>query len=159
MSAQSGPPAPTNGPEYPSPPPTSTGPQAMGQPAGPGLRSADGRWEWDGQAWRPVPPPGAVPGTGFPPGFSAAPTVGRGGSGTAIASLVLGIVAMIAWLVPIAGLPVSVTGIVFGVLGRNSPGRRMAIWGIVLASIALVLTLINFGLGAYLSVRRNMGTG
>ena len=31
----------------------------MSDQVGPRIRSADGRWEWDGQAWRALPPPGA----------------------------------------------------------------------------------------------------
>jgi Domain of unknown function (DUF4328) len=39
----------------------------MSDQSGARVRSPDGRWEWDGQAWRPVAPPGATP----PPGSSA----------------------------------------------------------------------------------------
>lgn len=102
-----------------------------------GLYSADGRWWWDGQAWQTAASPAA--------------------SRMAIASLVLGIVSMIAWLLPIVGLPVSAVALGLGVKGRGGPGRRMAIAGIVLASIALALTLMNSGLAAYLSIRRDLG--
>src|SRR5437879_5375292 len=34
---------------------------AMSDQSGSRVRSPDGRWEWDGQAWRPVALPGATP--------------------------------------------------------------------------------------------------
>jgi hypothetical protein len=121
---------------------------------GPDLtRSPDGRWEWDGQAWRPVSgvPPAGQP---APPQWGAqpipTPAAGRRGSGQATASLVLGIVSLIAWLLPIVGLPVAITGLVLGILSASGVKRGMAITGIVLSSIGLVLGVINFAVGAYL---------
>jgi hypothetical protein len=48
----------------------------------PGTYSPDGRWVWDGQAWRPappagMPPPGGLPPGGVPPG-GAPPSAGPG---------------------------------------------------------------------------------
>ena len=53
----------------------------------------------------------------------------------AIASLVLGIVSLIAWLLPIVGLPVSIVGLVLGCKTVKSDKKVMAIVGIVLSSI------------------------
>ena len=117
------------------------------------MRSPDGRWEWDGQAWRPVAgvPPAGQP---APPQWGAqpmpAPAAARRGGGQATASLVLGIVSLIAWLLPIVGLPVAITGLVLGILSASGVKRGMAITGIVLSSIGLVLGVINFAVGAYL---------
>ena len=69
----------------------------------------------------------------------------------AIASLVLGIVSLIAWLLPIVGLPVSIVGLVLGCKTVKSDKKVMAIVGIVLSSIGLNLTIINGALGAYLA--------
>ena len=45
-----------------------------------------------------------------------------------------------------------VTGLALGIIARQSEHRPMAIWGIVLSSIALVIALLNAILGAYLAV-------
>ena len=88
---------------------------------------------------------------GMPPGVMYPPEQGRG---KAVAGLVLGIISMIAWLLPIVGLPISIVGIVLAAQGRRSVSRRtLATVGLVLSIIALVLTLINAALGAYLRVR------
>ena len=70
--------------------------------------------------------------------------------GKAVASLVLGLVSIVAWCLPIAGLPVSIVGIVMGVKGLKSNRRGMAITGLILSCIFLVLTLVNAAVGAYL---------
>jgi len=70
--------------------------------------------------------------------------------GKPVTALVLGIVGMIAWLIPIIGLPVQITGLVFGIKALKSPKRGMAIAAIVLCIIGLVLTIINAAIGAYL---------
>jgi len=70
-------------------------------------------------------------------------------SGKAVASLVLGLIGLAAWLLPIIGLPVTIIGLVMGAKGRRSrPGMAGA--GIVLSIIGLVLSLINAAYGAYL---------
>lgn len=70
-----------------------------------------------------------------------------------IISLVLGITGLLAWIIPIFGLPIGVTALVFGILGLKKSGRGMAIAGIVLAIICLVLTIINSAIGAYQGYR------
>lgn len=90
--------------------------------------------------------------SGMPPG---AMNPSEQGSGMAIAGLVLGIISMIAWLIPLFGVPISAVGIVLAALGRRSVSRRtMATVGLVLASIALVLALCNAALGVYLATQR-----
>ena len=68
-------------------------------------------------------------------------------NGKSVASLVLGIVGVIAWCLPILGLPVGVIGLIMGIQGYN---RSMAMAGIVLSIICLVLTIINSSIGAYM---------
>jgi len=69
----------------------------------------------------------------------------------AIASFVLGIIALVAWCIPICGAPLTIAGIVLGVRGlRSTSQRAFAIVGIVLCSLGLVGTLINAAIGAYL---------
>ena len=70
--------------------------------------------------------------------------------GQSIASLVLGIVGLIAWCLPLAGFPVSIVGLVLGILGMKKGGKGMAIAGIVLCIISLVATIVNSAIGAYM---------
>ena len=68
-----------------------------------------------------------------------------------VTSLVLGIVGMVAWCIPLAGVPVTIVGIVFGAKGLSSTSDRgMAIAGLTLSIIGLVLSVINAIYGAYL---------
>ncbi len=80
------------------------------------------------------------------------------GSGQALAGLVLSIISMIAWLFPLAGVPLAILGIIFSALGRRSFSRKtMATVGLVLSIIALVLALGNAALGAYLVYQQLSG--
>ena len=44
--------------------------------------------------------------------------------GSPVASLVLGIVGLIAWLIPIFGVPISITGLVFGIRALRTRAER-----------------------------------
>lgn len=68
----------------------------------------------------------------------------------ATAALVLGIIGLIAWLLPIIGYPVTIVGLVLGIKSVKSEKRGMAIAGIVMSSIGLVLSLVNSILGVIL---------
>jgi len=87
---------------------------------------------------------------GYPPAYAAPEP--RGGA-FAIASLILGILSLLAWLLPIAGLPVAIAGLILGIVGRGSRSRGLAMGGIVTSSIGLGLSLINAILGAILAIR------
>lgn len=52
--------------------------------------------------------------------------------GAAIAALVLGILNLLSWCLPICGFPMSIAGIITGVIGLKSSSRGLAIAGIVL---------------------------
>ena len=56
----------------------------------------------------------------------------------------------LAWCIPLFGLPVCITGLVLGIIGRKKGGKGMATAGIIMSAITLVLTLINAIAGAYL---------
>jgi site-specific recombinase len=57
---------------------------------------------------------------------------------------ILGLVSIIAWLLPIIGLPVTICAIIFSSLGLKSAVRRgKAITGLVLGIVFLILTLLN----------------
>lgn len=65
-----------------------------------------------------------------------------------IASLVLGICGLFAWCLPPIGYPVTIVGIILGVIGMKKGGKGMAVAGVVCAAIGLVLTVINSVAGA-----------
>jgi hypothetical protein len=71
-------------------------------------------------------------------------------NGRATASLVLGLISIIAWFIPVIGLPVTITGLVLGIKGLGPQRRGTAIAGIVLSIVFLVLTLLNAAGGVYL---------
>ncbi len=69
--------------------------------------------------------------------------------GLSIASLVLGIVGIFAWLLPLIGFPVTIVGLILGLKGmKKKAGKGMASAGFVLCVIFLIFTAINsfFGL-------------
>ena len=70
--------------------------------------------------------------------------------GMSIASMILGIIGLIAWCIPLFGFPVTIVGLVLGILGLKRGGKGMAIAGIVMCSITLLFTLANSIYGAYL---------
>ncbi len=72
------------------------------------------------------------------------------GGGKAIASLVLGIISLITWIIPLIGFPVSITGLVLGFKGRKSSNEGLALAGIIICIITLIFTTINSAIGAYL---------
>lgn len=72
--------------------------------------------------------------------------------GQSIASLVLGLVGLVAWCIPLIGYPVTIVGIIMGVLGMKKGGRGMAIAGIILSIICLVITIINSVFGAMYAI-------
>ncbi len=73
--------------------------------------------------------------------------------GFAIASMVLGIVGFIAWCLPLVGYPVTIIGLILGIVALTKGARGMATAGVIMCSITLVMTLINSILGAVLAVQ------
>jgi hypothetical protein len=81
----------------------------------------------------------------------------QGRNGFATTSLVLGGIGLLAWCLPILGLPITVTGLVMGVKGLQSYKQGAAITGIILNIIGIVLSLINAALGAYIALASQHG--
>lgn len=63
-------------------------------------------------------------------------------------AMILGFVGLLAWCIPIVGLPVGAGAVVFGARSLKSPGRTQALIGIVLGCFCLLLSLANAILGA-----------
>ncbi len=66
----------------------------------------------------------------------------------------LGLWSIIAWLLPLAGYPVTICGIVYSIKGLDSKTKgNKALAGLILSIIFLILTLINSIAGAILNLR------
>jgi len=67
----------------------------------------------------------------------------------AIASVIIGIIALFAWLIPILGFPISGMGLILGIVALvNNPFNKrwvkgMAIAGISLCTLGLIGSIIN----------------
>jgi hypothetical protein len=83
----------------------------------------------------------------------------QGGGGLAIASLVLGIIGLIAACVPLCGFPINLTGLILGILGLKSPNRGMAIAGTTCSAIGMVLTIISAAFGVFMALSQQKAGG
>ncbi len=133
-------------PQYPQQPGTNQ--PTPGQPPAPG---------YDPAGFPPPPqayPQGAYPpATGQPYGGVVAAPDNRGG--LAVAGFVLGIISLLAWLLPICGAPVAIIGLVLSILGRGSPTRRtLATIGLVLCIVGILLSVGNAAVGIYLAAQK-----
>ena len=85
-----------------------------------------------------------------PPTYSSGPPMpqAQGGSGLAIAAMVLGIVSVVLFCIPYIGVPGAIVAIVLGVIARGkanrgeATGKGMAIAGMLLGIISIVLVLL-----------------
>ena len=71
------------------------------------------------------------------------------GENKSTASLVLGIISLIVWLLPLAGFPVSIIGLVLGI-------RKKYTVGTVLNVIGLMLCVANSAIGAFMGATGQM---
>jgi hypothetical protein len=58
-----------------------------------------------------------------------------------ITSIILGGFDLFTWILPICGAPLSIIGIVLGILGLKSSNRGLSIAGIVMNAMGLVLSI------------------
>lgn len=70
----------------------------------------------------------------------------------AIASFVLGLCGIIAWLLPLVGYPVTILGIVFGAISRKTQKNGFNMAGLILSIIFLLVTLGNSAYGVFLAL-------
>ncbi|HWB60790.1 MAG TPA: DUF4339 domain-containing protein [Chthoniobacteraceae bacterium] len=106
-------------------------------------------WHAGLPGWQPlvnILPRLPAPTMPLPPGVSPEfnPT------GKATTGFVLGLIGMIAWIIPLFGLPITIIGLVMALKGLKSTSRGLAIAGVTLSIIGLVLTVINASIGAYM---------
>jgi hypothetical protein len=88
--------------------------------------------------------------TPTPPRAAGEVTVAEKTSGKALASLILGVIGLLAWCLPILGLPITITGIVLASKSLRTRSRGLAIAGLILCIVGLVFSVINMAWGAYL---------
>ncbi len=74
--------------------------------------------------------------------------------GKALAAFILGLIGLLAWCLPIVGLPLSITGLILGLIDINSSRRGMAIAGVVLSALCLLLSIANAAAGVYLALNK-----
>ncbi len=63
-----------------------------------------------------------------------------------LTALILGVIALIAWIYPYGGMVIAGLGLYLGIKGKNTTKKRLAVTGIILCSIGLVLSLVNLTL-------------
>ncbi len=141
-------------------PPTAPDPAAM--PDSPA--SLEPAAVWQPPVSEPAPPaapasPYAMPPSDVPVPVAAAPAAAavspkQNRDTFAIASVVLGGIGLLAWLLPLCGFPIGIAGVVTGALGMQSLTKRnLAIIGIVLSVFALGLSALNAVCGAALMLQ------
>ena len=62
-------------------------------------------------------------------------------------SLILGILSVFLWPIPYAGFPVSIMGLVLGVIVLRRRKSRLAVAGVALSSIAFITTIVDLKVG------------
>ena len=75
---------------------------------------------------------------------------GEDNSGKATASMVCGIISLILWCIPIAGLALSIVAITLGNKSKDSINRGRAKAGCIMGYIGLTISVINWILGIVL---------
>ena len=71
------------------------------------------------------------------------------------AGFILGLVSIVAWIIPLIGLPVTICAIVFSSLGLKSKANHSkAVAGLILGIVFVVLTLCNSIVGAVMGASR-----
>lgn len=106
-----------------------------------------------------MPPvsPGSAPAAGVPApsmGYAPAPTpvMVHNPTGRANTALIMGLVSLVAWIIPIAGVITSVIGIASAVPGMKSTAKGRAVAGLVLSIVCLVIAIVNWIVGVALQL-------
>ena len=73
-------------------------------------------------------------------------------TGKAVAALICGVLGLLAWIFPVVGMPITITGFVLGKAARLSPQRQTALIGMGLSLLGLLLSAGNAYCGAYIKV-------
>lgn len=76
-------------------------------------------------------------------------------SAGAWSSLVLGVIASVAWIIPIIGIPITIVGIVFGAINFKSDKAKGAAIGGFVVNIVFLLVAIAKGVLEIIKIFRN----
>lgn len=117
----------------------------MHAPAGSGSATAEPRVDPGNDTQQPSATTSAFDGQ------ATTPNNQDGGGTKGVGSLVLGIIASVAWLLPCIGFPITVAGLCWGVCDLRSNRRRANLCGIALCCVFLLLTGLNAAVGLRLS--------
>lgn len=107
------------------------------------------------------PQQSGTPGVYNAPSYSPAPTPNvytapqNDKAGLATAAMVVGIISLIAWLIPICGFPLAIGALVLGIMSRQSSKRGQAMAGIIMGGIAIALSAVNAVIGVLLVLGQN----
>lgn len=74
--------------------------------------------------------------------FVSMDTSTKKGDGFSITSLILGILGVFASFFPVCGVPITIAGLILGILGLNRARKRLATAGIILSIIGLLISII-----------------
>lgn len=75
-------------------------------------------------------------------------------SDKATASLILGIISLVAWLLPLIGYPVSIVGLCLGIYNVKKEKNTFSKVGIILSAIGLGITAINSIAGVIIALKQ-----
>lgn len=73
--------------------------------------------------------------------------------GRAIGSVLLGSISLVAWIIPLLGVPISGVGVILGSSSRFTAARRLALIGNAISLICLIAALVNAYFGAMKQAR------
>lgn len=71
-------------------------------------------------------------------------------SGASTAALIFGVLGIVAWILPLVGYPITIGGLVLGIVGYNSDHSSRAMIGIVLSVVFLIATIASSIYGVYM---------
>lgn len=67
----------------------------------------------------------------------------------AVIAFAVGIMSLCAWVLPVCGIPVAITGSILAIIGRRSSYPHIAGAGFVLCALGFTISLLNAILGVY----------
>ena len=103
----------------------------------------------------PVPPQAPGSYSAFPAPYTPGqpiPMAVHNPKDKAVLGLIMGLVSVLGCFVPIVGVIPGIVGIIFSNMGRKSTARSMALVGLILSIIFLVVSILNWAAGIYLSM-------
>lgn len=79
-----------------------------------------------------------------------APTSSNSSDTLVFIALVAGVLSLCAWFLPFCGVPITLTGLILGILGRKSTYHNVVIAAVALCVLGLIASIANGAYGAYM---------